>query len=65
LDTIDAIQDSRVGRIKQLTDADFLTMDEKRELAGFPPLTEEQRQKIKDEAETSKPKSPAPAPVAK
>jgi len=65
LDSIDAIQDSRVGRSAKLKDVDFLTKDEKRELAGYPKLTEEQRSQLAEEAKISKPATPAPAPVAK
>lgn len=65
LDSIDAIQDSRVGRSAELKDVNFLTMDEKRELAGYPKLSEEQRKQMAEEAKISKPTSPAPAPVAK
>ncbi len=65
LDTIDAIQDSRVGRSASLKEVNFLTIDEKRELAGYPKLTSEQRADLLAEAEVIKPSAPAPAPVAK
>jgi phage portal protein BeeE len=50
LDTIDAIQDSRSSRANKLEDVSFLTSDEKRELAGYPALTAEQRAQLDREA---------------
>lgn len=42
LDSINAIQDFRVSRAKELTPVSFLTNDEKRELCGYPPLKDGQ-----------------------
>ena len=39
LDTIDAIQDIRIARAKDLAEVPFLTTTEKRELIGFEPTT--------------------------
>lgn len=52
LDTIDAIQDSRAARSKSLESVSFLTNDEKREIAGFAPLTAEQRAQLEREAQS-------------
>lgn len=52
LDSIDAIQDSRSNRSKALEPVSFLTNDEKREIAGFAPLTEEQRAQLEREAQS-------------
>lgn len=50
LDSIDAVQDSRAGRAQKLERVSFLTNDEKREIAGFAPLTAEQRAQLTTEA---------------
>jgi hypothetical protein len=55
LDSIDAIQDSRVGRAQTLSAVDFLTQDEKRELTGYAPLTEQQRADLASSAAPAKP----------
>ncbi len=60
LDTIEAIIESRAARAKTIEPVTFLTNDEKRELAGYPPLTDEQRARLKEEAEARK-----ATPVAK
>jgi len=51
-DTIPALADGRIKRAKDLETVTFLTRDEKRELAGFAPLTDEQKA---DLAENAKP----------
>lgn len=58
LDTIDAIQDSRATRAANLERVTFMTNDEKREIAGFAPLTEEQRRILESEAAARKPSTP-------
>lgn len=50
LDSIDAVQDSRAGRAQKLEKVTFLTNDEKREIAGFAPLTPEQKAALATEA---------------
>lgn len=55
LDAVEAILDARVARAKQLTGVNFLTNDEKREIAGYAPLTADQRDELA---------ATPPAPVA-
>jgi hypothetical protein len=55
LDSISAIGDVRVAKAKELSSVDFLTDDEKRELAGFAPLTDAQRKEL---TERRKPVTP-------
>lgn len=46
LDSISAIGDVRARKAKELVTVSFLTDDEKRELAGYPPLTAAQKAEI-------------------
>lgn len=46
LDSIDAIQDSRAARMKEINSVTFLTDDEKREIAGFAPLSAAQKAEL-------------------
>lgn len=60
LDTIEALQDSRVIRGEKVAKIDFLTDDEKRDLMGYPKLTPEQKTEISERRAAGKP-TPAPA----
>lgn len=62
LDTIEALQDSRVARGKELASVDFLTDDERRDLMGYPPLTPAQRTEIDERRKAKKPQT-TPAPT--
>lgn len=56
-DSIEALADARIARAKNLETVGFLTVDEKRDLAGYGPVTEQQRAELS----ANKPAATAPA----